>query len=121
MLCALWLALAAPAQAADMNGAWAIDVTACDNIFARNGDRIRFRSGAHRYGNAFILENDRIRGRIATCKIKGRQSQDGEFTAACSGNVIDTANFTLKVIDNQQLSRAVSGRSAPEIFHRCWP
>jgi hypothetical protein len=121
LLPALWLAAATPVEAADMTGAWATDVAACDKMFARNGSSIRFRSGAHRYGNGFILENDRIRGRIATCKIKWRDGQATELTATCSGSVIDTAQFTLKVIDNQQLGRVISGRPEPEIFRRCWP
>jgi len=121
----LWLTLAAQpqaqAQAADMTGAWAKDVAACENIFARNGSSIRFRSGAHRYGTAFIIENDRIRGRIANCKVKWRQGPAPELAATCTGNVFDTAHFTLKVIDDQQLGRVVSGKTEPEIFRRCWP
>jgi len=121
LLWTLSIAAAAAAPATDLTGAWTTNAAACDKMFARHGNSIRFRSGAHRFGDGFILENDRIRGRIATCRIKWRQGQGAELTATCSGNVIDTARFTLKVIDDQQLGRVVSGKPEPEIFRRCSP
>lgn len=120
LLCALCLASAAPARAVDMTGAWATDVSACDKMFARTGSKISFRSGSHRYGTGFILDNDRLRGRIATCKIKWREGET-ELSAACSGAVLDTAHFTLKVLDGQKFSRVVPGKAEPEIYQRCWP
>jgi hypothetical protein len=55
----------------------------------------------------FVLES--ASSRIATCRIKWRQGQDAELTATCSGHVVDTAHFTLKVTDDRQLGRMVSG------------
>src|SRR3954452_10484777 len=83
----LLLALAATigtASAADMNGAWASDVKACDKIFQKK--KSAFARGTDTNGSGFILDGNNIRGRIANCKIKTRK-QDGDLVhivAACA-------------------------------------
>lgn len=121
LLCALWLAFPSRAAASDMTGAWATDAAACDRIFVKRGDRISFRSGSHRHGKGFILEENGIRGRVATCRIKWREGQPLELAAICTGNVFDTAHFTLRVIDGQTFGRVVAGNTKLEIYQRCWP
>jgi len=121
LLCTLGLVCPAQAQTSDMMGAWATDPLACDKIFVKRGDRISFRSGSHRHGKGFILEDNGIRGRVANCKIKWREGQPLELAAMCTGTVIDTARFTLRVIDGQTFGRVVAGNTKLEIYQRCWP
>ncbi len=119
LLACAWLTIGPDAQATDMNGAWARSADACAKVFVRRGDRISFARDAHRYGVAFILENDRIRGRVATCRVAWRKDDPKQFDAKCAANVFDTANFTLRVIDDNTISRVRPGAPEPETFVRC--
>ena len=118
VVCGL-LVMGRPPQAADMNGAWARSADACAQVFVRRGNRIAFARDAHRYGMAFILENDRIRGRIATCRITWRTDDPKQFDAKCSATVFDSANFTLRVIDDNTINRVRPGAAEQETFVRC--
>ena len=120
LLSAFWLAAPAHAQTSDMTGAWATKISACDKIFAKRNGKISFRSGADRHGKGFILDRDRIRGRVATCKIEWYDGAPAKLIAMCSGLVMDTARFTLTVLDAQRLGWTPPGRAEPEIYQRCW-
>lgn len=106
------------AQTSDMTGAWTTDVSVCDQIFTKRSGKISFRTGAHRHGKGFILEERRIRGRVATCKIDWRPDRT-QLAATCTGNVIDTAHFTLKVLDGPRFGLVVSDRTNLQIYQRC--
>ena len=117
VVCA-WLGTAGGARAADLNGAWAKSAEACAKAFVKRGSRVSFARDAHRYGIAFVVENDRINGRVATCRIAWRKDDPKLLEAKCAANVFDTANFTLRVIDDNTIGRVRQG-AEPETFVRC--
>jgi hypothetical protein len=113
-----WFATGAGAQTTDMNGAWAQSADACAKVFVKSGNRISFARNAHRHGVAFILEDDRIRGRVATCRVAWRKDDPKQFDAKCTANVFDAVNFTLRVIDDNTIGRIRQG-AEPQTFVRC--
>jgi hypothetical protein len=117
--------LVAPARAVELNGAWASDPSLCGKIFVKNGSQVGFGPLSDLYGSGFVIEGNRIRGKIASCIIKSRK-EDGatvHLTASCSTNVaVEEMEFSLKIIDDNTLGRIYPGMSAMQVnFHRCSP
>jgi hypothetical protein len=113
------------ARAVDLNGLWASDPALCDKIFTKKGKQTTFDPLSDFYGSGFIIEGNRIRGKIARCTIKSRK-EDGatiQFAAQCSTSIAaQELDFSLKVIDDNTVGRLYPGVSAMQVnFHRCPP
>ena len=113
------------AQAIDLNGVWASDAALCDKIFTKKGKQVTFGPLSDLYGSGFIIEGNRIRGKIARCTIKSRKEEGStiRLSATCSTTIAaEQMEFSLKVIDDNTLGRVYPGVSAMQVdFHRCPP
>jgi hypothetical protein len=119
----LWCA--APAQAIELNGHWSSDPALCDKIFVKKGKQAAFSPLSDLYGSGFIIDGNRIRGKIARCTIKSRK-QYGDtllLAATCSTTIAaQELEFSLKTIDDNTVARLFPGSSAMQVnFHRCPP
>jgi hypothetical protein len=119
------LSFAAPAYAFDFNGMWASDPELCGKIFIKKGKQVTFAPLSDFYGSGFIIEGDRVRGKIARCKIKSRK-EDGDtthFSAACATTIaLQDLEFSLKVVDDNTVTRLLADSPAMSVnFHRCPP
>src|SRR5688572_6681339 len=90
-LCAFALlpVLGSGAQAFDLSGVWADHSSVCAKIFVKRNNRIAFTKDADSFGSGFIVEGNRIRGKIAACAIKMRK-EDGavlHLHTTCSTDV----------------------------------
>ncbi|HLX14253.1 MAG TPA: hypothetical protein VKS24_03485 [Bradyrhizobium sp.] len=98
----------AQAMAFDLSGAWATDAGLCSQVFTKKGNEVEFAELSDLFGSGFIIEGSRIRGKSGRCTITSRK-QDGdsiELAAACASSVMtQNLNFSLKVIDDNSLSR----------------
>mgnify|MGYP006099716415 CR=1 FL=1 len=96
------------AQAIELTGAWASQADLCKLVFKKKGNQTVFAPLSDLYGSGFIISGDQMRGRSAQCRIKSRKQQGDslELLAACATGVM-TSNvpFSLKVIDDNTLSR----------------
>lgn len=120
----LYLVCVSPiAWAADLNGAWANDAAACPNIFVKKGSAISIANKADLYGSGFIIEGNRIRGKMATCNIKARKDEETtvHLVATCSTDIaLETVQFTLKIIDQNKIARVFPGMPELETSYvRC--
>ena len=110
-------------SAADIEGAWTTDASACQKIFTKTGAGISFVSEAPLSGSGFIIEKSRIRGKLGSCNISHRRDQGPQinFIATCSSAVItDTLHFSLRIDGENKLIREFSG--IPElqiVYERC--
>ena len=129
LIAALFLVGAAlsaePGRAGDLTGAWATDATKCKNIFRQDGNQISFREDSDAYGSGFVVEGNRIKGKIAQCSIKSRR-EDGatlHLITSCSTDIMLSNNqFSLKFIDDNTVARIFPGDSAlQESYYRCAP
>jgi hypothetical protein len=119
------LSFVAPAYAIELNGFWASDPALCDKIFIKKGKQAGFAPLSDLYGSGFIIDGNRIRGKIARCTIKSRK-EDGDTTllaATCSTTVaVEELQFSLKAVDDNTVARLYPGSSAMRVdFHRCPP
>ena len=107
-----WMALGSSVFAADLNGAWATDVSVCNKVFTKKGGTIAFAQDSDQFGGGFIVDGDKIRGQLQTCTIKTRK-QDGNLThfiAACANDIMaSNVQFSAKLIDNNTISRTFPG------------
>ena len=117
--CMCGSAVGAQTAATEIAGAWARSASACSQIFQKRGDRVSFAKDARLHGIGFIVSGDRITGRVATCRIKWHEGKDRQLTAACSGYVVDSLNFTLKIIDENRIAHIVPGKPDLDIYQRC--
>jgi len=125
ILCASGLVVlfAAPAAAFELTGIWATDAAICGKVFTKKGTEVEFAELSDLYGSGFIIEGNRIRGKIARCNIASKKEEGStiRLTAACSTSVaVENVEFEIKVLDDNTLSRIFPGTSGMEVaYHRC--
>src|ERR1041385_7966582 len=117
--------LACEARALDLNGIWGSDPALCDKIFIKKGKQVAFSPLSDLYGSGFIIDGNRIRGKVARCTIKSRK-QDGDtllLAATCSTTIAaEGVQFSLNTVDDTPVPRLYPGSAAMRVdFHRCPP
>src|SRR3984893_16540788 len=117
--------LAEGAYAVDLSGAWATDADQCNQVFTRKGraNQIGFTALSQQHGGGFIVEADRLRGKLASCKIK-TMKEDGQtvnIIAGCATDImLSNVQFNLKVLEPDKISRTFPGMQDMEIsYYRC--
>ena len=112
-----------PSHAADLTGAWASDAEACGKIFVKTNGNVAIAAASDAYGSGFIIEQNRIRGKIATCNIIARK-EDGAVTnlvAKCATDIaLENVQFSLKLENGNKITRLYPG--LPELsvsYFRC--
>ena len=122
--CAL-LSGTSAAHAVDLNGAWANDSSVCDKIFEKKNNVISITKDSDSYGSGFIVDGNKITGKIAECTIKSRKEEGSLFNliATCSTDVaLQTVQFSFKLESDNNLTRIFPG--VPEMmvpYVRCRP
>lgn len=117
------LVLAGPAEAFDLNGAWASDADNCSKVFGRKGGRVDFTEMSDVYGGGFIVDGDQITGKFARCRIKVRKDsgQNIDLVAACASDImLQNVQFSLRSADSNTVSRLIPAMDGMEIkYFRC--
>jgi hypothetical protein len=117
------LGMAGPADALDLNGAWASDANQCAKVFVRQGGKVGFTEMSDVYGGGFIIDGDQIIGKFARCRIKARKD-DGmnvNLIAACATDImLSSVQFSVRELDANSIARLFPGMEDMEIsYHRC--
>jgi len=113
----------AEARAIELSGAWATHADLCSQVFTKKDNRVVYAEFSELFGSGFIIDDDRIRGRAATCSIKSRKQEGDslELSAACASSVMtQDVRFNLKIIDDNNISRSfpeIAGMS--QSYTRC--
>jgi len=111
MLLGLGFLLSTRVHAIELTGAWASHADLCKLVFTKKGNGTVFAELSDLYGSGFIIEGNRIRGKIARCTITSKK-QDGdnlELAAACAPSIMNqNVRFSLKIIDDNNVSRLFS-------------
>ena len=120
---AAWMSYVTCSQAFDLTGLWASDRDACQKIFATKGNKTSFQKDSDLYGGGFIVEGNRIRGRMATCNIRSTK-QDGTtvhlMTACATDIMLQNVQFSMKVVDDNRITRIFPGIDGMELdYVRC--
>jgi hypothetical protein len=113
---------AGSASAFDLNGAWTLDLSACNKVFRKKGKRITLTSLADLYGGGFIIDGNRVRGKIVRCRIDSRK-EDGStihLGVACTTEIAaEQIAFDLKVVNDNTVSKTFAGTDVAMDYHRC--
>ena len=110
-------------HAADLTGAWANDAQACDKIFVKRNGTIEIAKDSDAFGSGFVIEQNRIKGKIATCNIIAHK-EDGALTqlvTKCATDIaFENVQFSLKLDNETKMTRLYPG--LPELsvsYFRC--
>jgi len=99
------------AHAFELSGAWATEADLCKLVFAKKGGQVVFAELSDLYGSGFVVDGNNVRGKAAHCTIESKK-QDGdsiEIAAACASSIMtQNVRFSLKVIDDDNLTRLFS-------------
>jgi hypothetical protein len=117
------LGIGVAAEARDLTGAWVTAKSTCKKVFTGEGTKLRIAKDADVYGSGFISENNRLRGKNATCVVK-TQKQDGDvlqLVTLCTNDVtLGTVQFSLRIEDDNQITRVFPGISELDTkYYRC--
>lgn len=95
VLFVLLVAQSAATLAADLNGAWTVDASACGAMFTKENNRLAFKPDADLHAGGMIVEGKRITGTFQKCTVKSLHDDGANVRviAACSDGVAvsDTA------------------------------
>ena len=105
LACSFGLFVAASARAADINGAWVSDVSACSRAFdTKDNNIVIYDAGA------FVIDDKSVRGKSAMCDIKARKD-DGQFVrllVKCPADIAEN-QFNLRLDSANKLTRIFPG------------
>lgn len=104
--------LAVPAQAFDLNGAWASSPENCAKIFTRKGSQIAFSDNSDIYGGGFIVAGNGIVGKTGQCRIKAHK-EDGKhihLISECASDIMyQNMQLSLTIVDPDTVMRIFPG------------
>ena len=123
MLVGLLHATPVQAWAFDLSGAWASSADQCGKVFKKSKNQITFMHDSDIYAAGFIADANQLRGRSARCTIKARKETGDTLNllAACATDImLQSVQFSLKVLDDNKISRLFPGMEGMEItYYRC--
>ena len=79
----------ASVQAADLNGAWSVDASACGQIFTRENNVLAFKKDADLHAGGLIVRGRQVTGTFEKCTVRSLRD-DGptmRLIASCSDGV----------------------------------
>ncbi|MCC8981752.1 hypothetical protein H8A92_23555 [Bradyrhizobium sp. 10BB] len=99
-LSVLLIAQSAPTQAGSLDGAWAMDASACNDIFTKVNNKLAFKPNADLHAGGLIVQGKQITGTFQKCTVKSMHDdgQNVRMVAACSdGIAISDVTFDVKL------------------------
>lgn len=124
LCCAIFVLFSSNSRAFEFDGAWATDAAKCAKVFVKKSNRISMTKHADLFGGGFIVERDRIRGTLGTCKINNRKEEGDmlHLIASCSTevSVLSPMQLDIKIEDTNSIVRFFSNFSEIAIpYTRC--
>ncbi|MGX9428484.1 MULTISPECIES: hypothetical protein [Bradyrhizobium] len=107
VLSVLLVTLSAATQAADLNGAWTIDASACGDVFTKENNRLAFKPDADLHAGGIIVQGRQITGTFEKCTIKSLHDDGSNvrMIAACSDGVaISDVEFDVKISGENKIT-----------------
>ena len=117
VLLVLLVTQSASTQAADLNGAWTIDASACDEVFTKENNKLAFRPDADLHAGGVIVQGKQITGTFQKCTVKSfhENGSDVKVIAACSDGVsVSDVAFDMKISGENNFTLS-SKQPVPEI------
>jgi hypothetical protein len=100
VLLVLLVTQSASTQAADLNGAWTVDASACGKMFTKENNELAFKRDADVHAGGLIVQGKRVTGTFQKCTVKSLRD-DGpnlRVIASCSDGVaVSDVAFDVKI------------------------
>jgi hypothetical protein len=107
VLLVLLVAQSASTQAADLNGAWTVDASACGKVFTKENNKLAFKKDADVNAGGLIVQGKQITGTFQKCTVKSLHD-DGpnlRVIASCSDGVaVSDVAFDLKISGENKMT-----------------
>ena len=94
-------------RAADLNGAWTIDASACGDMFIKENNKLAFKKDADLHAGGFIVQGKQITGTFQKCTVKSLHDDGSNMhlIAACSDGVaVSDVAFDLQVSRDNKIT-----------------
>src|SRR5215468_3928820 len=107
VLLVLLLAQSASAQAADLNGAWTVDASACGKVFTKENNKLAFKQDADVNAGGLIVQGKQITGTFQKCRVKSLHDDGSNLRviAACSeGVAVTDVAFDVKISGENRIT-----------------
>jgi hypothetical protein len=107
VLLVLLIAQSASTQAADLNGAWTIDASACGQVFTKENNKLAFRQDADLHAGGLIVEGRQITGTFQKCTVKSMHDDGSnvQVIASCSDGVsVSDVAFDVKISGENRIT-----------------
>ena len=107
MLLVLLVAQSASTQAADLNGAWTVDASACGQMFTKENNKLAFKKDADLHAGGLIVQGKQITGTFQKCTVKSLHDDGSNVrvVASCSdGITFSDAPFDLKISGENKIT-----------------
>ena len=118
-----YVSLGAPAEAADLTGAWTTDASVCNKVFVKSGARVSFAKDSELSGGGLIIEGREIRGPAATCRIKAAKEDSAvtHMILTCATDImLSDVQFSIRSVNANEIFRMFPNMPGMETkYYRC--
>jgi len=100
VLLVLLVTQSASTQAADLNGAWTVDASACGKVFTKENNKLAFKQDADLNAGGLIVQGKQVTGTFQKCTVKSLHDDGSNLRviAACSDGVaVSDVAFDVKI------------------------
>jgi len=97
----------ASTHAADLNGAWTVDVSACGEVFTKENNKLAFKQDADLHAGGLIVQGKQITGTFQKCTVKSLRDDGSnvQVIASCSDGVaVSDVAFDLKISGENRIT-----------------
>ena len=109
--------------AADLNGAWSIDASACGQMFTKENNRLAFKQDADLHAGGLIVQGKQIIGTLQKCTVKSSHDDGSNvrIIASCSdGIALSDVTFDVKISGENRITLNSNGPVPVEMSYvRC--
>jgi hypothetical protein len=107
VLFVLLVTQSASTQAADLNGAWTNDASACGEVFTKENNKLAFKPDADLHAGGLIVQGKQITGTFQKCTVKSFHDDGSnvKVIAACSDGVtVSDVAFDVKITGENRMT-----------------
>ena len=94
-------------QAADLNGAWTLDASACGQVFTKENNKLAFKQDADLHAGGLIIQGKQITGTFQKCAVKSMHDDGSnvQVIASCSDGVtVSDVTFDVKISGENRIT-----------------
>lgn len=110
-------------RAANLNGAWTVDASACGEVFTKKNNKLVFKQDADLHAGSLIVQGKRITGEFQKCTVRSLHDDGANVRviAACSdGITVSDVAFDVKISGENSITLSSKGSMPVEMgYFRC--